>query len=171
MISGARYSWVPTNDMDRAPVGSATSSGRAAAAPPRFLSRSGASGAATAAAPGRARVRRGALEQRWRDRASQREIEIGEHYVAVLPDEDVLRLQVPVDDPQHVERTMPPLMSEDQIGVNSWQPICPKTPNNTSDRWACSLRGASFRYYYTILVLGRVRIIFKETISMWALSE
>jgi hypothetical protein len=28
MISGAKYSWVPTNDIDRAPVGSAMSSGR-----------------------------------------------------------------------------------------------------------------------------------------------
>lgn len=27
MISGARYSWVPTKDMERAPVGSAISSG------------------------------------------------------------------------------------------------------------------------------------------------
>ncbi|KAJ0958589.1 hypothetical protein HanPSC8_Chr01g0040631 [Helianthus annuus] len=27
MISGARYSWVPTNELDRASVGSATSCG------------------------------------------------------------------------------------------------------------------------------------------------
>ncbi|BAT12073.1 Os10g0562550 [Oryza sativa Japonica Group] len=32
MISGARYSCVPTNDIDRAPVGSTTTSGNAAAA-------------------------------------------------------------------------------------------------------------------------------------------
>jgi hypothetical protein len=29
MISGAKYSWVPTKDIERAPVGSAMSSGRA----------------------------------------------------------------------------------------------------------------------------------------------
>ncbi|CAA7410984.1 unnamed protein product [Spirodela intermedia] len=121
MISGARYSWVPTNDMDRAPVGSATSSGRAAAAPPPLpLSVRGfrvflplpfwekslgmkQTGWMQAEEGSMHAVCHGALEQRWRDRASQREIEIGEHYVAVLPDEDVLRLQVPVDDPQHVE--------------------------------------------------------------------
>jgi hypothetical protein len=47
--------------------------------------------------------RRRRLDQRRAHGAAQRQVEVREHDVAVLPDQHVLRLEVPVHDPQHVQ--------------------------------------------------------------------
>jgi len=57
--------------------------------------------AAAAAAPRGVHRRR--LDQRRAHAPAQREVEVGEHDVAVVPDQHVLRLEVPVHDPQHVQ--------------------------------------------------------------------
>ena len=62
---------------------------------------SSSSPASSSAAPGGVHRRR--LDQRRAHGAAQRQVEIGEHDVAVLPDQHVLRLEVPVHDPQHVQ--------------------------------------------------------------------
>ncbi|CAA7403154.1 unnamed protein product [Spirodela intermedia] len=90
MTSGARYSWVPTKDLDRALTGSATSSGSVSSRP----SSRGAAALGTGAA---------VAEELGDDVALEGEVEIGEHDVAVAADEDVLRLEVPVYHSHHVE--------------------------------------------------------------------
>ncbi|CAA6666372.1 unnamed protein product [Spirodela intermedia] len=93
MTSGARYSWVPTKDLDRALTGSATSSGSVSSRP----SSRGAAALGTGAA---------VAEELGDDVALEGEVEIGEHDVAVAADEDVLRLEVSVDHSHHVEDRM-----------------------------------------------------------------
>ncbi|BAS92948.1 Os05g0237501, partial [Oryza sativa Japonica Group] len=45
----------------------------------------------------------GGLDEGGADGAAEGEVEVGEHDVAVVPHQDVLRLEVPVHDPQHVQ--------------------------------------------------------------------
>nr|GMC53679.1 Isocitrate dehydrogenase [NADP] [Ipomoea batatas] len=99
IISGARYSWVPTNDMERAPVGSAMSSGKGLTwLPTSFL---GLGFLSFFDLPEKKRGPKhvvGTAQDGWMQEGSMQaakgEVKIGEHNVSIVPDKDVFGLEV-----------------------------------------------------------------------------